>query len=262
MIGPFSNGFISIGASLIRNNNRQIICIKEKNLSRVDYLKTNEKMKMNMENIVAPNESPIILEKLLTTTKKSDGKEPNLLASPNAFDWEKRLALPGGSPNAFALSLNCSEMPTTNQLFDYPSQQPIDNHQNIEYVSEFQHLAPLGEEYSESPVSMAAAGNGVKLNKLLNPLPPKRVNHDRRDSHRESERRRREAFKNAMFHLENLVILTLNRAGSCKILGKGPKRKLAHSEIYRMARDIIVTLKEEIVRIEHMNQELSYSLQN
>lgn len=231
-------------------------------------------MKTNMGNIVAPSDSPIILEKLLTTFMKSDGKEPNLLASPNAFDWEKRLAMPGGSPNAFALSLNGTEMPTTNQLFDYPSQQPIlENHQSIDHMMNpnsethttgYQIMSSGSEGYSDSPVSMNENEHHIvrNLNKLINPLPPKRISHDRKESHRESERRRREAFKNSMFHLENLVILTLNRAGSCKILGKGPKRKLAHSEIYRMARDIIVTLKEEIVRVEQMNQELAYSLQN
>lgn len=227
-------------------------------------------------------ESPIMLEKLLTgknsENNMNESREPNLLASPNAFDWEKKLAMAGASPNAFALSLNGNSVPE-NQLFEYPElpqgpppeipQHPADlttfllmdqisasvQEQNN---SPFNIMSDSGlESYSESSSSMSGG-----VNSLLQPLPPKRTNHDRRDSHRESERRRRESFKNAMFHLENLVVLTLNRAGSCKILGKGPNRKLAHSEIYRMARDIIVTLKEEIARVDHMNQEMMYQLQN
>lgn len=220
---------------------------------------------MNMEKIVAPTESPIILEKLLTNYPTADGKEPNLLASPNAFDWDKRLALPGGSPNAFALSLSGSEMPTTNQLFDYPAHPPPAQQNPADFImneatggGQDYHLFNDSTGYSDSPVSI----NGISRNDMINPLPPKGNIHNRKDSHRESERRRRESFKNSMFHLENLVVLTLNRAGSCKIIGKGPKRKLAHAEIYQMARDIIVTLKEEIVKVEQMNQELALALQN
>lgn len=210
-------------------------------------------------------ESPIVLEKLLT--EKVEAREPKVLASPNAFDWEKRLVMAGGSPNAFALSLNSGN----EQLFDYPSipqdHPPINGntaHQEIndllslnatsaEAGSNFHFLADRDEIYSESS-STSMSG------KTVNPLPPKQITHNRRDSHRESERRRRESFKTAMFHLENLVVLTLNRAGSCKILGKGPNRKLAHAEVYRMARDIIVTLKEEIVKIEQMNNEMASKL--
>ena len=65
-------------------------------------------------------ESPLMLEKLLSD--KNESREPKILSSPNAFDWEKRLSMPGGSPNAFALSLNGgNEFQGSNQLFDYPS---------------------------------------------------------------------------------------------------------------------------------------------
>jgi len=208
-------------------------------------------------------ESPIMLEKLLCGNEM---KEPNVLSSPNAFDWEKRLALPGGSPNAFALSLNVGEVATANSLFEYPNidvaVQEFNNHQqhSADLTSFFmndqqlhQEQAPTQDNYSEPSVT--------SMSSLLNPLPPKRSTIDRKDSHRESERRRRESFKTAMFHLENLVILTLNRGGSCKVLGKGPNRKLAHSEIYQMARDIIVTLKEEVQKVEQMNMELTANLQ-
>lgn len=220
-------------------------------------------------------ESPIMLEKLLS----GNSKEPNLLASPNAFDWEKRLTMPGGSPDAFSLSLNAqtTDVPVTgedntSQLFDYPTSSPNAQFSSlmIDHMVASIHAEPgqntftghhhhhQGENvgtFSDSPASMEAAP-------LFEPLPPKRTFHDRKDSHRESERRRRETFKTAMFHLENLVVLTLNRAGSCKIMGKGPNRKLSHAEVYKMARDIIVTLKEETVKIEHLNQEMIQKLHN
>lgn len=211
-------------------------------------------------------ESPIILEKLLSGNG-NESREPNVLASPNAFDWEKRLAMPGGSPNAFALSLNNgNEFPTSNQLFDYPSlpqdHPPIDSNSRElsdlimmnRQASSFNFLSDhIHETYSET-------SNSSMSGSAINPLPPKQITHNRRDSHRESERRRRESFKTAMFQLESLVVLTLNRAGSCKILGKGPNKKLAHAEIYRMARDIIVTLKEEVVKVERMNHEIASKL--
>ena len=214
------------------------------------------------------SESPLILEKLLSGNN-NESREPNLLASPNAFDWEKRLAMQGGSPNAFALSLNSgSEFPTSNHLFNYPSlpqeHPPIDGENrelndlimvNGQTSSSFNFLSDhIHETYSESSSSSSMSGAA------LNPLATKQITHNRKESHRESERRRRESFKNAMFHLENLVVLTLNRAGSCKILGKGPNRKLAHAEVYRMARDIIVTLKEEVVKVERINNEIASKL--
>ena len=216
-------------------------------------------------------DSPIALEKLLTGMTESH--EPNLLSSPNAFDWEKRLALPGGSPNAFALSLNgANDFQGSSQLFDYPSlpqENPVIDSSaqelnnlimmkggSIDEATAFSFLTDhINESYSETSHSSMNGADAIQ-----NPLPPKRIIHNRKDSHRESERRRRESFKNAMFHLENLVVLTLNRAGTCKILGKGPNRKLAHAEIYRMARDIIVTLKEEIGKVERMNSEISSKL--
>ena len=224
-------------------------------------------------------ESPIMLEKLLTgKNSNNESREPNLLASPNAFDWEKRLAMPGGSPNAFALSLSGNGVPD-NQLFDYPelpqlSPPELSQHPDLSTFLLMDHMAAVAQEQNNSPftlvsdsemdqyseVSSSSMSGGVE--NLLNPLPIRRSNHDRKDSHRESERRRRESFKNAMYHLENLVLLTLNRAGSCKILGKGPNRKLAHSEVYMMARDIIITLKEEIAKVDRMNQELAEQLQN
>lgn len=227
---------------------------------------------MNMKELMT-KESPIMLEKLLTG-KSPQSREPNLLASPNAFDWEKRLTMPGGSPNAFALSLNGND----NQLFDYPTlpqghppeiAQPAD----LSAILLMDHMSTISHEQNSSPFNLLSdsgmdsfsdSNSSMRgsVEPLLHPLPPRRTCHDRKDSHRESERRRREFFKNAMFNLENLVLLTLNRGGSCKIIGKGPNRKLAHSEIYRMARDIIVTLKEEIVRVDQMNQELILKLQN
>lgn len=215
---------------------------------------------------VTATESPIQLEKLLSGT--SESREPNILSSPNAFDWEKRLALPGSSPNAFALSLNSAnefQSQATSNLFDYPSNNAPEQSGDLNNVivlsdespepeSNFTFFADhLNETYSQSSQSSMSAD-------INNPLPPARINHNRKDSHRESERRRRETFKNSIFHLENLVVLTLNRAGSCKILGKGPNRKLAHAEIYRMARDIIVTLKEEIAKVEKMNHEISLKI--
>lgn len=233
---------------------------------------------MNMKEVMT-KESPIMLEKLLTgKNNTNETREPNLLASPNAFDWEKKLAMAGASPNAFALSLNGNGVPE-NQLFEYPELpqgHPPELPRHAADLSTFllmDQISASVQEENNSPFTMASdqsmeiysesssiLSGGV--NSLLQPLPPKRTSHDRKDSHRESERRRRESFKTAIFHLENLVVLTLNRAGSCKILGKGPNRKLAHSEIYRMARDIIVTLKEEVARVDHMNQELMYQLQN
>ena len=227
--------------------------------------------------------SPLILEKLLL----SESREPSVHSSPNAFDWEKRLAVPGGSPNAFALSMNGV------QVFDYPesgnesdlkkelNQQQQQKEQILRYdvdlaevnlMDQMVHSAEEAqnsfnlleiqnqfnnniEDYSESESSISS------MSSLLNPLSSKRNYHDRKDSHRESERRRRETFKTAMFHLENLVILTLNRSGVHKLQGKGPNRKLAHAEVYKMARDIIVTLKEEIEKVECMNREIAYSLQ-
>lgn len=227
-----------------------------------------------------------MLEKLLTGRNSNiETREPNLLASPNAFDWEKRLAMPGGSPNAFALSLNGNGI-ADNKLFEYtqlpqlPSPE-ISQQADLSTILLIDHMAAelaqqnnnnslfdlvsdgSMEQYSESSSSSSTPSSmSGRIEPLLNPLPLRRSTHDRKDSHRESERRRRESFKNSMFHLENLVLLTLNRAGSCKILGKGPNRKLAHSEVYRMARDIIVTLKEEIGKVDQMNQEMSFKLQN
>lgn len=219
-------------------------------------------------------ESPIMLEKLL-----SGSKEPYILASPNAFDWEKRLTMPGGSPNAFALSLNGNEAvvaPSSgaNTLYDYPPATPQEHAHAIDLATMMMmenmvasmHQEPLHDynnamsEHSDSQYFDSPSSTHNGTSDLFEPLPPKRTYHDRKDSHRESERRRRESFKIAMHHLENLVVLTLNRAGSCKILGKGPNRKLSHAEVYQMARDIIVTLKEETVKIEHMNQEMRQSL--
>ena len=46
-------------------------------------------MKANLKNLMT-KESPIMLEKLLTGKSPStETREPNLLASPNAVDWEK-----------------------------------------------------------------------------------------------------------------------------------------------------------------------------
>lgn len=224
--------------------------------------------------------SPLILEKLLL----SESREPTVHSSPNAFDWEKRLAVPGGSPNAFALSMNGV------QVFDYPEinseKQPNPQQEQIlrydvdlaeiNLIDQMVHSEAHNsnsfnlleiqnqftnnnnnniEDYSETESSISS------MSSLLNPLTSKRNYRDRKDSHRESERRRRETFKTAMFHLENLVTLTLNRSGTHKLQGKGPNRKLAHSEVYKMARDIIVTLKEEIEKVECMNREMAYSLQ-
>lgn len=236
-------------------------------------------MKMNVKDLMT-KESPIMLEKLLTGKNDKETREPNLLASPNAFDWEKRLSMPGGSPNAFALSLNGNGVPD-NQLFDYPElpQAPppgISQQPDLSTILLMDHMVAVAQEQTNSPFALVSDGSleqysevisssslsGGRTDSLLNPLPPRRSTHDRKDSHRESERRRRESFKNAMYNLENLVLLTLNRAGSCKVIGKGPNRKLAHSEVYRMARDIIVTLKEEIAKVDQMNQEMAYQLQN
>lgn len=233
--------------------------------------------KQTMMKSKSNSSSPLILEKLLL----SESREPSVHSSPNAFDWEKRLAVPGGSPNAFALSMNGV------QVFDYPendSKKQLNQQQKeqilrydvnfaeINLMDQMVHSAKEAqnsfnlleiqnqlnnniEDYSESESSISS------MSSLLNPLTSKRNYRDRKDSHRESERRRRETFKTAMFHLENLVILTLNRSGVHKLQGKGTNRKLAHSEVYKMARDIIVTLKEEIEKVECMNREIAYSLQ-
>ena len=249
-----------------------LLVLKKEGTNLFRELKTQ--MNGTKNNNTTITGSPIILEKLLSSMVV-EGKEPNIMASPNAFDWDKRL-MPGGSPNAFFLSLNGSEMTSTNHLFDYPAQpsppKPHDNH-GLDFllneVSQHSITAPQSDysilsagndsNFSDSPSSMSEPA--ASITSLLNPLSTRREPIDRKDSHRESERRRRESFKNAMFHLENLVILTLNRAGSCKILGKGPNRKLSHCEIYQMARDIIVTLKEEIVRLEILNQDIALDLQ-
>lgn len=235
-------------------------------------------MKVNMKDLMS-KESPIMLEKLLTGKHYSNElREPNLLASPNAFDWEKRLAMPGGSPNAFALSLSGNGVPD-NQLFEYPelpqlSPPAITQHSDLSTFLLMDQMVAVSQEQNNSPFTLVSDGEMDQyseessssmsggLENLLNPLPLRRSTHDRKDSHRESERRRRESFKNAMCHLENLVLLTLNRAGSGKIVGKGPNRKLAHSEVYKMARDIIVTLKEEIAKVDQMNHEMTHQLQN
>jgi hypothetical protein len=238
------------------------------------YLNTFKQHTMNnkkqQQKQTSNKESPIMLEKLLC----GELKEPNVMSSPNAFDWEKRLAMPGGSPNAFALSLNGGEVPVSGVnelLFDYPNLLTTDlNNQQQQQIQVQDHLESFFLNHNNSntrPDSTSANDSFseqpsiASMSSLLNPLPTKRTPIDRKDSHRESERRRRETFKASMFHLENLVILTLNRGGSCKVLGKGPNRKLAHSEVYRMARDIIVTLKEEIQKVEQMNHELTLNLQ-
>jgi hypothetical protein len=183
----------------------------------------------------------------------SSPKEPpqNILASPNAFDWEKRLMMPGSSPAAFTFSLS-PKSAGTQQLFEYPK----DYHHQQQQQADLETIMLLNQAsgnhadsilgmpdvYSSEVLSVASSTSSS----FLNPLEARRTHKDRQDAHRESERRRRENMKSALSTLESLVNLALD----------SPNRKLSHSEIYTTAREMIVALKEQISAMEAANEAL------
>lgn len=239
---------------------------------------------MNPSKVLKKNHlSPLMLEKLLS----EGSREPpaNLLASPNAFDWDKRLMMYGSSPNAFSLSLNetngsssfGANMATSTHLYDYPVQeQPTADLSTIMLMDQMAAVAANvhdspnhGMNYygnqlireDGTPLSTISSVSSIAtLNSLLNPLSRRRSCSDRQESHRQSERRRRDSFKSSMSRLESIVVLTISRTGAFDIAGKGPKKKLAFAETYKLAKEIIVALKTEISNIEHQNREFALRL--
>lgn len=211
----------------------------------------------------------------LATRKSSNSspKEPphNLLASPNAFDWEKRLLMSGSSPSAFNFSLSPNagavghEASTT--LYDYPKGDAestmktgtdLDSFMLLNQVTSNDPL--LGYTAQASPASVFSSSSNVTgastASSFLNPLGARRTPKDRQDAHRESERRRRESMKASLALLEGLVMLAVDRCAAGEVLGKGPNRRLSHAEIYSTAREMIVALKKEISVLEADNERL------
>lgn len=168
--------------------------------------------------------------------------------------------MPGSSPAAFTFSLSPKSGGT--QLFEYPKQQQqhaadLETIMLLNQVTGTNHAdAILGmpaDVYSSDALSIAssAAGSCSTPSSFLNPLEARRTHKDRQDAHRESERRRRESMKSALANLEALVMMAADR-----IEGRGPNRKLSHAEIYGMAREMIVALKEQISSMEAANEAL------
>ncbi len=202
-------------------------------------------------------------------------KEPpkDILASPNAFDWPNHL-LQGSSPAAFTFSL--SPRTGNQQLYEYPKDQHHDHsikHQSHHHhQQQQQHQADLetimllnqvhpgtvesilgiqNGDYLSDSLSVASSGGVSTPSSFLNPLEPRRSYSDRRDAHRESERRRRESMKSALATLESLVMLAIDH-----IDGQGGNRKLSHAEIYSTAREMIMALKEQVSSLEAANAAL------
>ena len=223
--------------------------------------------------LMQTTQSPLRTSPRLANRKSTNSspKEPpnHLLASPNAFDWEKRLMMSGSSPAAFNFTLSPNALSggndaTTTQLYDYPKTEavkPATDMDSFMLLNQMNTNDPLlGYTAQASPASVFSSSSNVTggsaASSFFNPLGARRSPKDRQDAHRESERRRRENMKASLALLEGLVMLAVDRCSAGGVLGKGPNRRLSHAEIYSTAREMIVALKKEITVLEADNNRL------
>jgi hypothetical protein len=170
-------------------------------------------------------------------------------SAPNALDWDRRYMSTRGlgvSPDPFALSLDLSGASAEIHAFEYPA--AAKHYMSFGGRPPMHELIAPGRAFEDT---LSASRRRPAMDSLFSPLSPSKSNSDRQESHRESERRRRESMKSSLELLESMVSVTVSQSKSSPLNQKGRNkgsatRKLSHAETYRLAREMILALKSEI----------------
>ena len=227
-------------------------------------------------------QTPAIVTKPNKNNAVASNERDPTSSGENVFDWDDRRifkSLTGGSPNAFSLSASELGAPGFPALYEYPGSEGSDSSSTDlfnAHQDSFLHLPQNGATQflsngnlnSQPPAQYGdllfqanqcdLSSYGVttlmhgEFNTTANYVPG-RENKNRQESHRESERRRRESMKSSLATLESLV-----RARQVDVLDveSAARPRMSHSDIYRASAEIMETLKIEIAMVAEENRRL------